>query len=274
MNRSRWKPPANLSGPVPEKVLRVKDFAEYDAISLYIYGPIDSWGEYWGVSAAEVIGALRDITSSTIDVHLNSPGGDYFEGVAIHTALAAYRGTVNIHVDGMAASAASVIAMAGNTITMAHGAQMMIHDPTTISMGGAAQLRSDANLLDKIAGDISEFYAHRAGGDAATWRKAMAKETWYTAAEAVAAGLADKVAERPTGQRPEPEAEETASEAAAARAAYWIAAWARPGRDAAPAPEPAPAAPVVAGIDLAAAVRAGVRAAAAPSTVRTKEATQ
>lgn len=272
MNRSRWKPPSNLAGSVPDKVLRVKDFAERDATSLYIYGPIDSWGEYWGVSAAEVIAALRDIKSSSIDVHLNSPGGDYFEGVAINTALVAHTATVNIYIDGMAASAASVIAMAGDTVTMAHGTQMMIHDPTTISMGGAAELRSDADLLDKIADDIAGFYAHRAGGEVAAWRKAMAKETWYTAAEAVEAGLADKVAERPTGQRPDPEQEETAGEAAAARAAYWIAAWAHPGRDAAPAPDPIPkAAPVAARIDLAAAVRAGVRAAAAPSQVRTKE---
>lgn len=269
MNR-RWKPPTNLTGAPARAGLRVENAVaggEETAASLYIYDAIDSWGGDWGVSATEVVAALAGVTSKRLDVHLNSPGGDYFEGVAIRAALMGHPSTVHVYVDGMAASAASIIAMAGERVVMAQGAQMMIHDPVTISMGDAAQLRADANLLDKIAGDIADAYAGRAGGDVKSWRKAMTAETWYTAAEAVAAGLADEVAGKPAAEDP----------AAAAVAAYgerWIAAaWRYVGRDAAPAPEPvpAPAAPVVAGIDLAAAVRAGVRAAAAPSAVRTKE---
>jgi ATP-dependent protease ClpP protease subunit len=268
--RLRWTPPTNLTAAPARAGLRVENAVaggEDTAASLYIYDAIDSWGGEWGVSASEVVAALASVTAKRVDVHLNSPGGDYFEGVAIRAALMNHAASIHVYVDGMAASAASIIAMAGDRVTMAQGAQMMIHDPVTVSMGGAAQLRADADLLDKIAADIADAYVGRAGGDPKTWRKAMAAETWYSAAEAVAAGLADEVVGKPAATDP-------VDDAVAAYGERWIAAaWRYVGRDNAPAPEPTPkaAAPVVARLDLAAAVRAGVRAAAAPSQVRTKE---
>jgi hypothetical protein len=102
---------------------------------------------------------------------------------------------VNVVVDGVAASIASVIAMAGDTVTMGRGAQMMIHNPSGLVMGQAQDMREMADLLDKLARDsIADVYAAKAGGDAAKWLDLMAAETWLSGPEAVAAGLADSAA--------------------------------------------------------------------------------
>lgn len=242
---------------------------EGDVAELYIYDAIDSWGGYWGVSAGDVVEALSGVKASTLNVHLNSPGGDYFEGVAIYNALRSHSATVHVFVDGMAASAASVIAMAGEHIVMGVGAQLMIHEARTIAIGTADEMRAQADLLDKIGDDIAAFYQRKAGGDVATWRAAMKVETWYTADEAVAAGLADEVAGAAEQDAPaEPDEDEPAREPAAARAAArWVATWQHGGRAAAPAPDmsapaaaavpPAPAAGVV--IDLPELIRSAVR---------------
>lgn len=164
---------------------------------LWIYDVIDSWGGDWGVSAADVIDALQLIGDvPEISVRINSPGGDYFEGVAIHNALVRNGARVTVYVDALAASAASVIAMAGDEIVMGPGSQLMIHEASSMAYGTAADFRHAAQMLDQTNDDVAGFYAARAGGDQATWRQAVAVETWYTAAQAVAAGLADRVAER------------------------------------------------------------------------------
>lgn len=230
--RLRWRPTALA----PATPLRVVDAVELDSpAELYIYDAIDSWGGPWGVSASDVAAALSGIRASNIALHLNSPGGDYFEGVAIYNLLAAHAGTITVHVDGLAASAASVIAMAGERIVMGQGAQLMIHDAASFAIGNAADLRETADLLDKISDDIAGFYARKAGGDAETWRAAMRVETWFSADEAVAAGLADEVTTAPAP---------AVEPAATANAARWITAWHYPGREAAPDPVVAPAAAV------------------------------
>lgn len=239
-----------------------------DVAELYIYDAIDSWGGYWGVSAGDVVEALSGVKASTLNVHLNSPGGDYFEGVAIYNALRSHSATINVFVDGMAASAASVIAMVGEHVVMGVGAQMMIHEARTIAIGTADVMRAQADLLDKIGDDVAAFYQRKAGGDVATWRAAMKVETWYTADEAVAAGLADEVAGADEQDDPaEPDEPDEREPAAARAAARWVAAWQHPGRAAAPAPKtPAPAAEAVppasaAGseIDLSELIRSAVR---------------
>lgn len=161
---------------------------------MYIYGPISSWG--WGesvISARSVIKALSELDVDHIDVHVHSPGGDGFEGIAILNAFRNHRATIAMHVDGLAASAASVIVQAGDEIVMGRGAQMMIHDASMLTWGNAAQLHEDADWLDKQSQNIAGVYADRAGGTPAQWRAAMKQESWYTAEEAVAAGLADRV---------------------------------------------------------------------------------
>lgn len=167
------------------------------APELWIYDVIDSWGGDWGVSAADVIAALQLIGEvPEISVRINSPGGDYFEGVAIHNALTRHNAKVTVYVDALAASAASVIAMAGDEVVMGPGSQLMIHEASSMAYGTAADFRHTAAMLDQTNDDVAGFYATRAGGDQETWRAAVAVETWYTASQAVAAGLADRVAER------------------------------------------------------------------------------
>lgn len=162
-----------------------------DRAEVFIYGPIDDWD---GVSASEFVRELRGITAKAIDLHVNSPGGLVFDAIAIHAALKNHAATVNVHVDGLAASAASFVAMAGDTVTIEKPAKMMVHDANGLVLGNAADMREMADLLDELSDTIAGIYSDRAGGTVAKWREAMRAETWYSAADAVKAGLADKVA--------------------------------------------------------------------------------
>ncbi|WP_145877538.1 head maturation protease, ClpP-related [Streptomyces sp. BK340] len=159
----------------------------------------DEIGGSWlseGVTAVDFIAELGQI-SGDLEVHINSPGGDVFDGIAIYNSLAQRPGNVTTVVDGLAASAASFIAQAGTTRVVAPGAMMMIHDASGACFGNAGDMRDLAELLDKVSDNLASIYADRAGGDAEGWRTAMRTETWYTADEAVKAGLAHRVAERP-----------------------------------------------------------------------------
>lgn len=160
--------------------------AATDTTVVWVYDAIGQGG----VDAAELVPALAAVKGDAIEVRLNSPGGDYFDGVAIANALARHPAQVTVHVDGLAASAASVIAMAGDHVVMHPGAQMMIHDALTMTIGNAEVHDKTRTLLDSASQDIAALYASRAGGDQETWRTAMLAETWYTATEAVTAGLA------------------------------------------------------------------------------------
>lgn len=156
--------------------------------ALYIYDEIG----YFGHSAGALTDELKTIEGN-LDVHLNSPGGDIFDGLAIYQALKAHQGEVTMHVDGLAASIASVIAMAGDKVVMAPKASMMIHDGWSMAVGNAADLRKLANLLDTQSDVIASVYADRSGQPQDFWRDRMRDETWYTADEALAAGLVDEV---------------------------------------------------------------------------------
>jgi len=209
LRRHRW---TNLApAPFREGVRAVTAASEPE---LLIYDYIDSWGGEWGVSAAEVLAALDVIGDvPALTVRLSSPGGDYFEGVSIHNALLRHPATVTVHVDALAASAASVIAMAGDRVVMGQGAQIMIHEAASAAFGRADDMRACAVMLDQTNDDIAGFYAARTGGDVAAWREAVRQETWYTAAQAVAAGLADEVATPPARVTPPAEAPAAAAPA-------------------------------------------------------------
>lgn len=160
--------------------------------SLHLYGAI---GGFWGeVEAATIVPAIRDLDAATLDVYINSPGGDVFDGIAIRNAIIQSSAHVVTHVDGLAASAASFIATAGDEVVMGDNAQMMIHEAWTIVAGNADDLRAESDTLDRISANIAAMYAAKAGGDPETWRDLMRAETWYTGSEAVDAGLADRVA--------------------------------------------------------------------------------
>lgn len=164
--------------------------------TMRLYEPIDSWGEDWGVSAKEFAAALDDLGDDVneIQLHINSPGGEVTEGVAILNALRNHDARVVVTVDGLAASAASFIAMAADQIIMGRNTEMMIHDAWGICIGPSEDMRALADRLDQISDNIASVYADRAGGSPIDWRGAMHAETWYSAEEAVEAGLADRVA--------------------------------------------------------------------------------
>lgn len=165
--------------------------------TIYLYDVIvgsEIEAEYFGgVAPQSFANALADMTG---DVHLriNSPGGDVFAGRAIAQAIREYPGQVIAHVDGIAASAASYVAIAADRVVMAPGAMLMIHNAWTFAMGNSSDLMDTAALLEKIDGTLAETYAAKGNGDEAHYASLMASETWFTPAEAVAEGLADEVA--------------------------------------------------------------------------------
>jgi ATP-dependent Clp endopeptidase proteolytic subunit ClpP len=181
----------------------------------------------WGTTAKHFVHALADLRASAIDLHINSPGGDVFDGVTIYNALRNHPAQVTTYVDGLAASAASFIAMAGQRIVAEPNAMLMIHDAHGLSLGNAADMRSMADLLDKVSDNIASIYAQRTGGIIADWRAAMTTETWYSASEAVDAGLADEV----RGQ---------ASDEPDMAASFDLSRFTYAGRSAAPAPSGVP----------------------------------
>jgi ATP-dependent protease ClpP protease subunit len=124
--RRRWRP-SNFAPPTTP--LRVSNAlgTEAGAADLYLYDAIDEWGGEWGVSSSEFVAALSGITAGLIRLHLNSPGGSYYEAIAMRAALVAHPATVHVYVDGLAASAASILATVGERGTMAPGSQQMIH---------------------------------------------------------------------------------------------------------------------------------------------------
>lgn len=160
-----------------------------------LYDPIDSWGEFWGVSAKEFAEALDGLPADVTEIrlHINSPGGDVFDGIAIMNALRAHSARVVAVVDGIAASAASFIAVAADELVMSRNSELMIHDAWGFCVGNAEDMTSMAEMLSHHSDNIASIYADKAGGDVSTWREAMRVETWYSAAEAVSAGLADQV---------------------------------------------------------------------------------
>ena len=175
---------------------RVTNDVSHATASVYVY---DSIG-YPGVSAQDLVREIDALDVAEIHVHLNSPGGDAFDAVAIYNALLSHPANVIVHVDGLAASAASFIAQAGDTRLIARNAQMMIHDAQGVCMGAAVDMRTVADLLDKVSDNIADIYAQRGGGTAPAWRKRMQDTVWYTAAEAVAVGLADRIEDVAAGR--------------------------------------------------------------------------
>lgn len=197
--------------------------------SVHIYGDIGSWG----ITAASFVEELKALDAPEISLYINSPGGEVFDGLAIHNALRSHRAKVIVQVDSLAASIASVIAMAGDRIVMSPHSQLMIHDASGVSCGNPEELREYADFLDRQSDNIAAVYAERAGGTVKQWRARMRAETWYFADEAVEAGLADEVG---MPQRMSPDEEEEAR----AMASAWdlsVYNYAHTGREDAPAPD-------------------------------------
>lgn len=168
---------------------------------IYIYDVIDSWGGYWGISAQEFIQELMAVTTATIELRVNSPGGEVFEAVAMFAVLESHPATVTAYVDGLAASAASFLIMAADKVIMHRNSELMIHDAHGIAFGNAAVMREMQEILNKISDNIASIYAEKAGGTTEEWRAVMIGEggrdgKWYSAEEALDAGLIDEITER------------------------------------------------------------------------------
>ena len=152
----------------------------------------DEIGAY-GVSAKGFLAELGALPEGTpVDLRLNSPGGSVFDAVAIHNALKRHEGTVTVWIYGIAASAASYIAMAGDEIVMPENAFLMIHDPSGLVMGTAGDMRAMAEALDKVKGSLVAGYAAKSGRTPEEVSALMAAETWFDASDAVAQGFADR----------------------------------------------------------------------------------
>lgn len=170
----RWYDISNAAGDVA--VIRI-----YDEIS------------WWGVSADMVAAEIAAITAGTIEVQINSPGGNVFDGLAIYNALRLHPARIVTRVDGLAASAASAIAQAGDHRIMVSSSQMMIHEAWGACVGNAADMLDMAALLEQQNTVLAELYAERSGGNVDEFRALMAAETWFTAQAAIDAGLADEL---------------------------------------------------------------------------------
>jgi ATP-dependent protease ClpP protease subunit len=177
---------------------RIVASAEGDETTIYIYDAIvaDEDTAYWwgGVAAETLVPEIRSIKGGTVRLRINSPGGDVFAAQSICQAIRDTGAKVIAHIDGYAASAATVIATAADEVEIAAGGFYMIHNAWTWAMGNANDLTATATLLSKIDGSLAAQYAKKSGMDVDDVRAAMDAETWYTAEEAVAAGLVDRIA--------------------------------------------------------------------------------
>lgn len=180
----------NMAAQLPKwwNITNKADLGQPSLVSIY-----DEIGML-GVSAGDFLAELAGVNGD-LDVHINSPGGDVFDAIAIYNTLKARKGTVSVTIDGLAASAASFIAQAATPghLEMAPFAKMMIHDGFAMGIGNAADMRNLAKQLDDASDNIAAIYAERTGKPAAYWRAKMKEETWYSDTEAVADGLADRV---------------------------------------------------------------------------------
>lgn len=165
------------------------------APKVYIYDEIG----FWGTDASEFVKELNKIDAPMMELHLNSPGGEVFDGLAIYNSIRQHKSQVHVYVDGLAASAASFIAQAGDKLIMARNAEMMIHDGIAFAYGNEQDMLDTARVLSNLSNNIADIYAQAAqrrgfvDTSEASFRALMREEVWYNGREAVDAGLADEV---------------------------------------------------------------------------------
>ena len=182
--------------------------AANEAATIHIFDQIgEDWFSNSGITAKSFADTLQAVGPGPLNVEINSPGGNVWDGLAIYNMLRGRQSAVTTRVVGVAASIASIIALAGDTVEIADAALMMIHDPSGLTAGTSEDMRKMADALDQHAAILSGVYEKKTGKTASAIRAAMKAETWFTSAEAISFGLADKLSE-----------EKPAMEANAARA--------------------------------------------------------
>ncbi len=198
MRKIKTKLQANLSAEAPKAALAkwnptIRAAKKKDEYAIDIY---DQIGENWygtGITATSISAALKAADGGDVVVNINSPGGDFFEGLAIHSLLKEYEGNVTVKVLGMAASAASVIALAGGEIFIAEHAFFMIHNAWLIAMGNKDDLRDVSDMLEQFDESMVALYASKTGIAENDVRDMMDTETWINGKDAVEKGFADNI---------------------------------------------------------------------------------
>lgn len=164
--------------------------ASGDEASVYLYDAIGSW---WGIDAQQFVKELNALDTPTIHLRINSPGGDVFDARAIATAIRGHKSKIVAHIDGLAASAATYVALAAAEVEMASGGFFMVHNAWTLALGNAKELRDTADMLDKVDASILADYRTKTGKDDATIKEWMNAETWFSADEAKTNGFVDRI---------------------------------------------------------------------------------
>jgi ATP-dependent Clp endopeptidase proteolytic subunit ClpP len=218
---------------------RIVDHFDTEESDVYIYDEIG----LCGVEANVFVQDLNKITTPSINVHMNTPGGEVSDGITIYNALMNHPSNITTIVDGFALSAGSFIMQAGDRRVAMPQSEIMIHDAAGLCVGNAGDMRKLADLLDRLSNNIASVYAERAGGEVADWRARMLDESWYNPQEALDAGLATEIGRPPKLDEPADDLEITAGR----MSDVWRAlAFRYAGRQVAPAPNLAAPKPVAA----------------------------
>lgn len=183
LNRSPFQPRAKL---VQHKIEN-----KADESTIYIYDEIG----FWGVNSKDFVKDLNANGAKTIHLRFNSPGGAVFDGTSMANAIRGHKSHIIAHIDGVAASIASIVAIAADEVVMADNAFFMIHEPWSMVMGYAEDMRKEADLLDKVAGPIIKAYMNKTGKDENEIKALMEDETWMNAEEALIMGFIDRIDE-------------------------------------------------------------------------------
>lgn len=180
-----------MNPPTPTQKFYALEKSDNGEATIHLYDEVGAFG----AGSKEFLADLGKLDGQHIHLRINSPGGSVVEGTAIYNALRRHKGGVTVHIDALAASMASVIAMSGSPVYIADNALLMIHNPWTVSMGESKDLRKEADLLDKLKSTLVNAYTRKTGMDQAQVAEMMDAETWLDAVEAVALGFADAIEE-------------------------------------------------------------------------------
>lgn len=176
---------------------------EAEAVNIQIYDEISS-DDFWGdvVTAKAINDEIAQANGKPLNIHINSYGGEVFEGFAIYNNLKSYTGRKVVYVDGIAASIASVIAMAGDEIYMNKASMLMIHNASGVAYGNAEEMKKVVNALEQINKVIRDVYKNRSNLDDEQLKQFMDNETYFTPQEAVQYGFADGIVEEDVPEEP------------------------------------------------------------------------
>jgi ATP-dependent protease ClpP protease subunit len=190
--RKIWRVANNIEPQAPNGAYTIKNTDTSTAF--YVFDVIGGYDD----DAASFVEAVHNVSSDTVDLFINSPGGFVWDALSMYDSLVNSPATVNVSIMGLAASAASLLAMSGDKIKITEAGRMMVHDAQGIGIGSPADMREYADMLDNTSNDIAGIYASRAGGKPAAWRSAMTATTWYSSSQAVDSKLADEVSKNKT----------------------------------------------------------------------------